>query len=109
MVDKLKIQINEDLEPIIPTFFKNLEQDIEISEFSILSADGEKVAKMGHKCKGACGSYGFMDMYNIFDLIEKNGLSGDFIEAQHNIQKLKQYISKIEIEYIEIDEDDDDE
>lgn len=96
-----KVQIDEDIEPIIPKFFENLDKDIASAEAAIGAQDADAIAKLGHKAKGSSGSYGFSVLQGMFHTMEKAGKAEDFATAKTAITEIRDYLTKLEIEYVE--------
>lgn len=103
MANPFKVQIDEDIEAIIPKFFENLEKDIISVENAIKAKNSDEVAKLGHKGKGSSGSYGFTHLQELFKGIEEAGKASDLTAADEHRKNIRTYIAKVEIEYITID------
>lgn len=103
MANPYKVQIDEDIEPIIPQFFENLQKDIISVEDALREQDSDKIAKLGHKAKGSSGSYGFTHLQQLFHDIEKAGKAQDTASASTIITDIKDYLAQLEIEYVEIE------
>lgn len=103
MANPYKVQIDEDIEPIIPQFFENLQKDIVSVEDAIREQDSDKIAKLGHKAKGSSGSYGFTHLQELFHGMEKSGKAEDIESALKIITDVKEYLAQLEIEYVEFE------
>lgn len=103
MANPFKVQIDEDIEAIIPKFFENLEKDIISVENALKAQNPDEVAKLGHKGKGSSGSYGFTELQKLFQRIEEAGKAADLTAAEEHCKSIKTYIAGLEIEYVTID------
>ncbi len=105
MEEKHVVQIDKDLEPILENFFLNLEKDLQDASEAITTHNSESLEKVGHKAKGACGSYGFKSLREKFDRLEQFAQSGKFDQAKIELSHIIKYLNSVEIELVSIDED----
>ena len=103
MNDAYKVEIDQDLEPLIPTFLSNLQQDVNKVKEAIQNKESEPLCQIGHKGKGASGSYGFELLEKLFLELETFGKNSDFELAQQKIDEIDIYLSSVEIKYVELD------
>ena len=103
MSEDEKVQIDQDLESLIPNFFSNLKNDITVARDAIKSTQSDTLSKIGHKGKGASGSYGFEVLQKLFEELEKCGKSDNFDTANEVLSKIENYMNNVQIEYVEMD------
>lgn len=103
MANSFKVQIDEDIEPIVPMFFENLEKDIISVENAIKAQNSDEVAKLGHKGKGSSGSYGFAELQALFHRIEEAAKADDLAAAAEHNKAIQSYIAQVEIEFVAMD------
>jgi len=104
MTNKIIIEIDEDLEDIVPGYLDSRHKDIESLKKLLEEKDFIEIQSIGHKMKGSGGGYGF-------DYISECGKSIELFAKENNADKIKQwtlnlseYLNNTEINYIELDE-----
>ena len=97
MNEKIRVTVDADLEELIPGFLENRRNDLE----SLRKAAGEKdlatLQSIGHSLKGVGGGYGFAGMSEIGAEIERQAKAGSITELPGCIEKLADYLERIEI------------
>ena len=102
--DSFHIKIDADIQPLIPKFFQNLKADILLLRKAVAEESTEVLVELGHKSKGAAGSYGFHPLREIFNKIELSGENGDFPLVLKFLDEATVYIDNVKIEYISLDD-----
>jgi HPt (histidine-containing phosphotransfer) domain-containing protein len=98
--DTIYIEIESELEPIVPEFIENRKKDcILISTLLETSSFGE-IRTLGHRMKGAGGSYGFDDISELGETIEDAALTGDTGAICNAIQQLSVYLERVVAVYV---------
>jgi HPt (histidine-containing phosphotransfer) domain-containing protein len=97
--EKIVINIDADLKPIIPRFFELRHDDIRSIGEALAAGDFEKIAMIGHSMKGSGGGYGFDYITEIGKSIEDAGRRRDSLEIKRWANELSNYIEKVEIVY----------
>lgn len=97
-----KVQIERDLEPVIPQFIANRKKDMEDMKDAIDKNDIEHVRQIGHSLKGVGSGYGFLGITELGSAIEMAAkeLNMKQIVALH--MELEYYLDHIEIVYIDV-------
>ena len=63
------------------------------------TGDFEKIRTIGHSMKGSGGGYGFDAITDLGDQIENAALVSDASGIDQAIQKLEDYINRVEVTY----------
>ena len=97
------IEIDRDLEPIMPKFFSHLKNELQNLEVAIQKNDTHLIAEIGHKLKGSSGSYGFHRLQEIFDRLETTGKSKNIKDSDRLLKEVLHHINDISIKYVDVD------
>lgn len=98
--EKIIVQVDEDLEDLIPGFLENRIQDIEKLRFELEQNNFVNVASIGHSIKGVGGGYGFDLMSELGAKIEIAGKESKVEAIQENIDQLDNYLKCVEVKYV---------
>ena len=98
-----RVEVDSDLEEVIPDFMKNRQKDL-----TLLKEGNEKgafidTALIGHSLKGVGGGYGFHRITELGKLIEVASKEGDGEKLKVLIESLEVYLDQVEIVYVDID------
>ena len=99
--EKIVINIDIDLEDLIPGFIENRQKDILKLEQAIEEQDFETLRSIGHNLKGVGGGYGFHDMTIFGAAIEEGAKENNLEIIDENVKKLSHYLANVEINYQE--------
>ena len=94
---KIIIQVDSDLEDLIPGFLENRHRDITTIFDALGRKDYDFIAKAGHTMKGVGGGYGFDAITDIGGSIEQAGKQKDPVKIKHCLKELSDYLQRIEI------------
>lgn len=97
MSEKIVIEIDPDLEDLIPGFLENRARDVETLGGLLAAQDLAAIQRIGHSLKGVGGGYGFDGITDIGAAIEKAAESGDAAALAPQIEQLADYLSRVEI------------
>lgn len=95
-----RVQVDADLEDLVPDFFAEIEEDLGIMEKSLQKADFETPHRLGHGLKGAAGNYELHDLTKIFLAIEQAAKMQNGNAILENMDRVKGYLRRLEIEYV---------
>lgn len=98
--DKIKVEVDADLEDLIPTYLSNLDKNLEKIAAAIASGDFEQCRVLGHNMKGSGGGYGFHDLSRYGKQIEDAAKTSDKAEIQNTLTQIQDYLTRIEITYV---------
>ena len=99
--EKIVINIDIDLEDLVPGFIENRQKDILKLEQAIEEQDFETLRSIGHNLKGVGGGYGFHDMTIFGAAIEEGAKENNLETINENVKKLSHYLANVEINYQE--------
>jgi len=95
-INKDIVFIEEDLEELIPNFFKNREKEIFSLSKAIDLEHYSQMTEIAHALKGTSGSYGFQYMYTLAKEIE-------FAAKENNLDLVKTKLTELKIHYHNIE------
>ena len=98
--EKIIVQVDEDLEDLIPGFLENREQDVEKLRLELEQNNFVNVTSIGHSLKGVGGGYGFDLMSEIGANIEIAGKESNADAIHDYIEQLDHYLKCVEVEYV---------
>lgn len=99
-MSKTKVEIDADLEDLIPQFLDNRKKDIETLEHLVAQNDLQAVSQLAHKIKGAASSYGFNELSELASKMEMQTKSNQSAGLDDLIKKMKMHFLSIEIHYV---------
>ena len=99
--EKIVVNIDIDLEDLIPGFIENRQKDILKLEQAFAEQDLETLRSIGHNLKGVGGGYGFHEMTTLGAAIEEGAKDNNLENIDENIKKLSHYLANVEINYQE--------
>ncbi len=94
---KIIIQVDSDLEDLIPGFLENRQRDITTIFDALGRNDYDFIAKAGHTMKGVGGGYGFDAITDIGGSIEQAAKQKDPEKIKQCLSELANYLLRIEI------------
>jgi len=96
----LKINIDRDIEHLIPEFMANRAADIKKMQSLLRLGDRDSISKIAHRMKGAAGSYGFSDLSEIAARIESEAQRAGSDTLNALISALTDHLESLEISFI---------
>lgn len=96
------VEVDSDLEPIVPEFIENRKKDCGLINGLLATDSFAEIRTLGHKMKGAGGSYGFDDVSELGEIIEHAALAGDKETIRSAIQQLADYLGRVIVSYVEM-------
>jgi histidine phosphotransfer protein HptB len=97
--EKIIIQVDPDLEELIPGFLENRSLDVEKLQSALDDNDFENLTSIGHSIKGVGGGYGFYLMSELGENIETAAKENNIDALRENINRLDGYLKSVEVEY----------
>lgn len=97
--EKIIVQVDPDLEDLIPGFLENRSADVEKLRTELDKNDFESVCSIGHSIKGVGGGYGFVLMSELGANIETAAKENNAELILENINRLDDYLKNVEVEY----------
>jgi len=102
LINKIIVEIDRDLEDLIPGYLSNRQKDTENISEALLKEDYESIRVIGHSMKGSGGGYGFSRITEIGKEIEISAIGKSNEKIREHVAKLHAYMHAIEIQYIEL-------
>lgn len=99
---KVKVEIDADLQDLIPQFIENRKKDIETLDQMVGKNDLASIAQLAHKIKGAAAGYGFNDLSNLAAQMEVAAKNNDSTPMTDLLTKMKSHFSNIEIHFVSL-------
>ncbi|HEX7673323.1 MAG TPA: Hpt domain-containing protein [Bdellovibrio sp.] len=99
---KTKIEIDADLQDLIPQFLENRKKDIASLQALIDQKDLVAIAALAHKIKGAAAGYGFADLSSMAAEIEIAAKASDVNPLSGIVSNMKTHFENIEIHFVEM-------
>lgn len=98
--DRIIVEIDSEVKSIVPEFLENRKKDC-LRIGILLERDAfSEVRTLGHRMKGAGGSYGFDDISELGEIIEEAALGGDTATITRAVRRLSDYLERVVVEYI---------
>jgi HPt (histidine-containing phosphotransfer) domain-containing protein len=97
--DRIPIQVDPDLEDLIPMFLENRESDIITLRRALAEGDFPTLRSLGHNMKGAGGGYGFDYITDLGGEIEACALRGDAGPIPGLVEALEDYLRRVDITF----------
>lgn len=98
--DTIIVEIDREVQSIVPEFLANRRKDCRTIS-GLLERDAfSEVRTLGHRMKGAGGSYGFDDISVLGEIIEEAALGGDKKTITRALQRLSDYLERVAVEYV---------
>jgi len=98
--DTLTVEVESVLEPIVPEFLANRRSDCELIRQLLDNGAFTDIRTIGHRMKGAGGSYGFDDISEIGEIVENASLVGDRETILTAVQRLAEYLDRVSVVYV---------
>ena len=96
---KIIVQIDPDLEAIVPGFLANRQRDLVTIEGCLKQGDLNTIRMLGHRMKGDGGGYGFDQISSIGDDLEQAVMVQNVPLIEKQVALLKDFLSRVEVVY----------
>ena len=97
--DKIKVEIDPDLEELIPGYLDNRRKDIEAIQSALKAGDFETIQRMGHTMKGSGSGYGFDFISAIGMTLEESAKECAAERIQTSVDELESFLGRVEVVY----------
>ena len=98
--DTIKVEVDSDLEDLIPTYLSNLDKNLQKITDAVSANDMEQCRVLGHNMKGSGGGYGFHDLSKYGKQIEEAAKTGNAGEISKTLDQIRDYLTRIDITYV---------
>nr|BFD58161.1 hypothetical protein CKG001_02680 [Bdellovibrio sp. CKG001]BFD61588.1 hypothetical protein BdHM001_02690 [Bdellovibrio sp. HM001] len=99
-MSKVKVEIDADLQDLVPQFVENRKKDIESLSVLVEKNDLTAIAQMAHKIKGAAAGYGFVELSELAAQMEVAAKKNDSTPLPDLLKKMKIHFLNIDIHYV---------
>lgn len=96
---KIIVDIDADLEDLIPKFLENRRNDVQTLQALIENNDVNALAQLAHKIKGSSASYGFIQLSSLAHELEK-AVKNDVGSLDAITNEMKIYLEQVEVHYV---------
>ena len=96
---KILVEIDPDLEELIPGYLENRQKDIEGINEALARADFEWIQRLGHTLKGSGSGYGFDFISAIGLSLENSGKEKSAEKIQALVNDLCDFLERVEVVY----------
>lgn len=100
MSDKIRVEIMQDLEVLIPRYLERRHKEIEQFRSHLAAGDFEALRIGGHSLKGSGGGYGFAPLTKIGSDIEIAAKAKDAAAIEAALAEYANYIQRVEVVYV---------
>lgn len=97
---KIAIEVDVDLQDLIPQFIENRKQDIESLEALVMQNDLEAISQLAHKIKGTAAGYGFSELSELASRMELFAKNGESLPLPELVRKMRAHFSNIEVHFV---------
>ena len=99
VTERITVHIDRDFESMVPTFLSNRKKDVQTLRHALNSKDFSTIRMLGHRMKGDGGGYGFDQISEIGDAMERAAIQQDHAAAEHHIVQLEDFLARLQVEY----------
>lgn len=100
MSEKIIVEVDRDLEDLIPLFRQTRQRDIAGLAAGLATNDFAALRMVGHGMKGSGGAFGFPLITDMGDAIETAALKNDHATISGQLNRLRDYMASIDIKYV---------
>lgn len=93
------VKIDPILEPLIPKFLDNRQQDILDLKVAISASDFEAIKIIGHNLRGSGKGYGFAPITELGTILEEAVQAQDIATIESTVNELANYLDNVEPVY----------
>ena len=98
--DTITVEVDSDIQPIVPEFLENRKKDCRLIGSLLEKSYFGEIRTLGHRMKGAGGSYGFDDISMLGEVIENAALAGDKTTVGSAVVRLSHYLERVVVVYV---------
>lgn len=96
-MDKVVVQVDSDLEDLIPGYLQNRRQDVDAILQALENQDFETIRVLGHTMKGTGGGYGFDAITEMGRALEEAAKSRNAQAIHQGVAALLDYLQAVEV------------
>ncbi len=99
MADSIRVEVDKDLEDIVPAFLANRTADVATLSAALGAGDFEAIRILGHTLKGIGGGYGFERITELGAMLEEAAKVQDRPAIATAIAQLSIYLQTVQVVY----------
>lgn len=99
--DGIIVEIDPELEDIIPQFMENTRKDISTIADALSENDGDTIRRIGHSMKSYGSGYGFDEISKTGKAIEEAALTNNLPAVKECVNALTIYLDEVVVVYAE--------
>ena len=96
-LERIRVEIDPDLEDLVPTFLKNRRADVWAIRQALEHGDYRSIHRIGHNIKGDSGALGFEGLSVIGRAIESAALEEDEARIHAETERLANYLERVDV------------
>jgi len=97
-LEKILVQPPKGIPPrLLTDYIKNCQEAVASAKAAIGRSDYRHTSVLGHRLKGTGGAYGIPAITDMGSFMEQASLQNNGVEVQHQVARLEEYLSQIEI------------
>jgi HPt (histidine-containing phosphotransfer) domain-containing protein len=96
------VEIDADLQELIPQFLENRKKDIASLVDLANKKDLPSIAQLAHKVKGAAAGYGFVELSDIAAQMEKLAKNGESGPLTKLAKDMDDHFNNIEVSFVQM-------
>ena len=98
--DAITVEVDSELQSIVPEYLENRKKDC-LLIISLLEGNSfSEIRSLGHRMKGAGGSFGFDEISEIGEVIEEAALAADKETISSSVLQLSDYLERVAVVYV---------
>jgi HPt (histidine-containing phosphotransfer) domain-containing protein len=97
--DAIPVNIDQDLEEIVPGFLENRRRDVQTLKTALQENNLAEIRTIGHRMKGDGGGYGFDAISMMGDALEQAAARGDRDAIRRQTAELIDYLARVTVVY----------
>jgi HPt (histidine-containing phosphotransfer) domain-containing protein len=98
--DSITVEVDSEVRSIVPEFLENRKKDCLLIGSLLEGNSFCEIRTLGHRMKGAGGSYGFDEISILGEVIENAAVAGDRTSVSSAIVQLSDYLERIVVVYV---------
>ena len=96
----ITVEVNSEVQSIVPEFLENRKKDCLLINGLLEGNSFSEIRSLGHRMKGAGGSFGFDDISEIGEVIETAALAADKKTISSSVLQLSDYLERVAVVYV---------
>ena len=96
-MEKIVIQVDADLEDLIPGYLQNRRQDVDSILQALEKQEFEAIRVLGHTMKGTGGGYGFDAITEMGHALEEASKDGNIPAIRQKAAALLAYLQRVDV------------